>query len=132
MPGPTAAAAMNWPVRRPGQRPRARASARPRHTAAATTRRLGCATSATSVAHSLAGCPHPESRSNARDEHLELVAAINGRATDESVALTVAHNRSTCDRLLACLSEERRRLRGRGLAIIESAAAPRYVPGQDL
>lgn len=72
------------------------------------------------------GVRTPESRSNARDEHLELIAAINARATDEAVALTVAHNRNTCDRLLACLSEERRRLRGRGLAIIESAAAQPY------
>jgi DNA-binding GntR family transcriptional regulator len=69
------------------------------------------------------GVRTPESRSNARDEHLDIVAAIKDRATGEAVALTVAHNRGTCDRLLACLTEERRHLRGRGLAIIESAAA---------
>jgi len=70
------------------------------------------------------GVRTPESRSNARDEHLDIVAAVKDRATDQAVALTVAHNRGTCDRLIACLSEERRRLRGRGLAIIESATVP--------
>ena len=36
----------------------------------------------------------------------------------------MAHNRDTRDRLLAYLGQERRRLRGRGFSIIESAAAP--------
>jgi hypothetical protein len=36
----------------------------------------------------------------------------------------VAHCHGTRDRLLAYLTEERRRLRGRGFAIIESSAAP--------
>jgi DNA-binding GntR family transcriptional regulator len=70
------------------------------------------------------GVRTPESRSEARDEHLAQVAAIEARAAGEAVALTVAHNHGTRDRLLAVLSEERRRLRGRGFAIIESAAAP--------
>ncbi|HEY5015472.1 MAG TPA: GntR family transcriptional regulator [Streptosporangiaceae bacterium] len=65
-----------------------------------------------------------QSRSDARDEHLEIVAAIRARDTDAAVALTVAHNRGTGDRLLAYLTEERRRLRGRGFSIIESAAGP--------
>jgi DNA-binding GntR family transcriptional regulator len=64
------------------------------------------------------------SRSEARDEHLDIVAAISARTVDAAVALTVAHNHGTRARLLACLSEERRHLRGRGLAIMESAAAP--------
>jgi DNA-binding GntR family transcriptional regulator len=70
------------------------------------------------------GVRTPPSRSQARDEHLALVAALQVRVADEAVALTVAHNRGTRDRLLACLGEERRRLRGRGFSIIESAAAP--------
>ncbi|MGD0702884.1 MAG: FCD domain-containing protein [Trebonia sp.] len=77
------------------------------------------------------GVRTPESRSNARDEHLGIVAALKVRATDEAAALTVAHNRGTRDRLLACLSEERRRLRGRGLAIIESAAIAPRAPDDD-
>jgi DNA-binding GntR family transcriptional regulator len=60
------------------------------------------------------------SRSEARDEHLRMVAAIAARDADGAVALTVAHNRGTSERLLGYLTEERRRLRGRGLSIIES------------
>jgi DNA-binding GntR family transcriptional regulator len=70
------------------------------------------------------GVRTPQSRSNARDEHLDIVAAIKARTAGQAVALTVEHNRGTRDRLLACLTEERRRLRGRGLAIIESATTP--------
>ena len=70
------------------------------------------------------GVRTPQSRSEARDAHLEIVAAIRARDCDRAVALTVAHNRATRDRLLSYLSEERRRLRGRGFSIIESAAAP--------
>jgi DNA-binding GntR family transcriptional regulator len=65
-----------------------------------------------------------QSRSIARAEHLAIVAAIADRNVDRAVALTVAHNRDTGDRLLAYLTEERRRLRGRGFSIIESAQAP--------
>jgi len=70
------------------------------------------------------GVRTPQSRSDARDEHLEIVAAIRARDADRAVALTVAHNRDTGDRLLGYLTEERRRLRGRGFSIIESADAP--------
>lgn len=70
------------------------------------------------------GVRTPQSRSDARDEHLEIVAAITARDAGKAVALAVAHNRDTRDRLLACLTEERRRLRGRGFSIIESGAAP--------
>ena len=66
----------------------------------------------------------PESRAQARDEHLGIVAAVSDRDTDKAVALVVAHCRGTRDRLLSYLAEERRRLRGRGLAIIESSPAP--------
>ncbi|HEX3713617.1 MAG TPA: GntR family transcriptional regulator [Trebonia sp.] len=75
------------------------------------------------------GVRTPQSRSDARDEHRRIVAAIEARAADEAVALTVAHNRGTRDRLLAWLSEERLRLRGRGFSIIESAAAPAPLRG---
>jgi DNA-binding GntR family transcriptional regulator len=70
------------------------------------------------------GVRTPQSRSDARDAHLEIVAAIRARDTPSAVALTVAHNRATSDRLLAYLTEERRRLRGRGFSIIESADRP--------
>jgi DNA-binding GntR family transcriptional regulator len=65
-----------------------------------------------------------QSRAIARAEHLAIVAAIAARDADRAVALAVAHNRDTGDRLLSYLTEERRRLRGRGFSIIESAAAP--------
>jgi len=65
-----------------------------------------------------------QSRAVARGEHLAIIAAIGARDADRAVALTVAHNRDTGDRLLACLTEERRRLRGRGFSIVESAASP--------
>jgi DNA-binding GntR family transcriptional regulator len=70
------------------------------------------------------GVRTPQSRSEARDSHLEIVAAIRARDCDRAAALTVAHNRDTRDRLLSYLSEERRHLRGRGFSIIESATAP--------
>ena len=66
----------------------------------------------------------PESRAQARDEHLGIVAAVAGRDAGQAVALVVAHCHGTRDRLLGYLAEERRRLRGRGLAIIESSPAP--------
>jgi DNA-binding GntR family transcriptional regulator len=66
----------------------------------------------------------PESRAQARDEHLGIVAAVKERDANLAVTLAVAHSRGTRDRILAQLTEERRRLRGRGFAIIETAAAP--------
>ncbi len=66
----------------------------------------------------------PESRAQARDEHLAIVAAVKARDTERAVELAVAHSRGTRDRLLAYLSEERRRLRGRGFSIIESSTTP--------
>jgi DNA-binding GntR family transcriptional regulator len=69
------------------------------------------------------GVRTPESRAGARDEHLDIARAVSARDADAAVALTVAHNHGTRERLLACLTEERRHLRGRGLAIIESATA---------
>lgn len=60
----------------------------------------------------------PQSRSQARDEHLGIVAAVRAHAADEAAALAVAHNRGTRDRLVACLADERLRLRGQGFAVI--------------
>jgi DNA-binding GntR family transcriptional regulator len=70
------------------------------------------------------GVRTPQSRSHARDEHLKIVAAIRARDAGTAVALAVAHNRDTGDRLLAYLTEERRHLRGRGFSIVESASLP--------
>jgi DNA-binding GntR family transcriptional regulator len=64
-----------------------------------------------------------ESRSGVRDEHLRIIAAIRERDAGEAVALAVAHERGTRDRLLGYLTDERLRLRGRGFSIIESSAA---------
>jgi DNA-binding GntR family transcriptional regulator len=66
----------------------------------------------------------PESRAQARAEHVDIVAAVQARDAERAAGLVVAHSRGTRDRLLAYLSEERRRLRGRGFAIIESSATP--------
>lgn len=65
-----------------------------------------------------------ESRSQARAEHLEIVAAVRVRDAERASALVVAHSRGTRDRLLGYLSEERRRLRLRGFSIIESSTVP--------
>ncbi|MCS5723321.1 GntR family transcriptional regulator [Herbiconiux sp. CPCC 203407] len=65
-----------------------------------------------------------ESRAQARAEHLEIVAAVRARDAGRASALVVAHSRGTRDRLLDHLAEERRRLRGRGFAIIESSETP--------
>jgi DNA-binding GntR family transcriptional regulator len=62
----------------------------------------------------------PESRAAAREQHLEIVAAVEARDSDRAVALITAHSRGTRDRLLGFLAEERRRLRGSGIAVIES------------
>ncbi len=64
----------------------------------------------------------PESRTLARDEHLAILRAVRERDTARAAALVAAHSRGTRDRLLAFLSGERKRLRGRGFAIIESEA----------
>jgi DNA-binding GntR family transcriptional regulator len=62
----------------------------------------------------------PESRAQARDEHVAIVTALQARDAADAVARVAAHNRGTRDRLLATLTDERRRLRGRGFAIVES------------
>lgn len=62
----------------------------------------------------------PAARTQAQDEHRGIVAAVQLRDADAAAALVVAHNRGTTERTLAFLTEERRRLRGRGFAIVES------------
>jgi DNA-binding GntR family transcriptional regulator len=62
-----------------------------------------------------------ESRAQARDEHVAIVTALQARDAATAVARVAAHNRGTRDRLLATLTDERRRLRGRGFSIVESA-----------
>lgn len=66
----------------------------------------------------------PQSRAQARAEHLAIIAAVKARDAEKAAALVVAHSRGTRDRLLAYLTEERRRLRGRGFSIIESSTTP--------
>jgi DNA-binding GntR family transcriptional regulator len=60
------------------------------------------------------------SRDRARAEHLEIVASVARRDVEGAVALVTAHSRGTRDRLLGFLADERRRLRGNGIAIVES------------
>jgi len=65
----------------------------------------------------------PESRAAAREQHLEIVAAVAARDAPRAVELVTAHSRGTRDRLLGFLADERRRLRGSGIAVIESTDA---------
>jgi DNA-binding GntR family transcriptional regulator len=60
------------------------------------------------------------SRAKARKEHLAIVTAVADRDTEAAVARVVAHCHGTRDRLLAYLTDERRRLRGRGFSIVET------------
>ncbi|ANJ28402.1 GntR family transcriptional regulator [Agromyces aureus] len=69
----------------------------------------------------------PESRAHARDEHLAIVAALRRRDADGAADLAVAHARGTAERTLTLLTEERRRLRGRGFAIIESEPSTAHL-----
>jgi DNA-binding GntR family transcriptional regulator len=59
-------------------------------------------------------------RAHARDEHLAIVEALAARDADAVVRLVTEHIRGTGDRLLDVLADERRRLRARGLSIIDS------------
>lgn len=63
------------------------------------------------------------SRDQARDEHLDIVDAVAAHDAERAVALVTAHSRGTRDRLLGFLADERRRLRGSGIAVIESTDA---------
>jgi DNA-binding GntR family transcriptional regulator len=62
----------------------------------------------------------PESREHAWNEHRAVVAALRARDGERAAELLGAHIRSTNERLVGHLAGERRRLRARGLAIVES------------
>jgi DNA-binding GntR family transcriptional regulator len=61
------------------------------------------------------------SRALARAEHLRILEAVGDRDADRVVELVRAHSRGTAERLLTHLGEERRRLRGRGFAIVDTS-----------
>jgi DNA-binding GntR family transcriptional regulator len=63
-----------------------------------------------------------ESRALARDEHVAIVAAVEARDAGRAATLVAAHCHGTRDRLLTDLTQERRRLRGRGFAIVGTAS----------
>ena len=72
--------------------------------------------------------PSPE---RVRDEHEEIVAAIEARDAGAAAALVVAHARETGERLTEYLREEQRRLRGRGFTIVDAPAdAPARHPAR--
>ncbi|PJI84725.1 GntR family transcriptional regulator [Luteimicrobium subarcticum] len=63
-------------------------------------------------------------RATARAEHTAIVEALLARDGALATERVVAHSRGTRDRLLAMLDAERQRLRGTGVAIVESTASP--------
>jgi len=63
----------------------------------------------------------PASRAQAAAEHLDIVAAVIARDAERARSLVETHSRGTRDRLLASLADERMRLRGHGLSIVETA-----------
>jgi DNA-binding GntR family transcriptional regulator len=69
----------------------------------------------------------PESRAQARAEHLAIIDAVASRDVARATDLVAAHSRGTRDRLLTYLSDERRRFRGRGFSIIESSTTPPMI-----
>ncbi|WP_432510676.1 GntR family transcriptional regulator [Kineococcus sp. SYSU DK001] len=65
------------------------------------------------------------SRAAARAEHLGILDAVLARDAAAAAGLVTAHGRGAADRVLSHLERERRRLRGRGLAIVETPTDPR-------
>ncbi len=61
-----------------------------------------------------------QSRSQARAEHAAIADAVAAHDDAAATALVVAHGRGVRDRLLELLAAERRRLRARGVAIVEA------------
>ncbi|WP_324012115.1 GntR family transcriptional regulator [Microbacterium sp. JZ37] len=66
----------------------------------------------------------PQARAHARDEHAAILDAILAREAETATALVAAHARGTRERLVGFLEGERRRLRGRGMAIVDGGAEP--------
>ena len=59
-----------------------------------------------------------EAREAAWDEHSAILDAVRSGAADRAAELLAAHVAGTNDRLLAFIAQERRRLRGAGMAIV--------------
>ncbi|OIH95252.1 GntR family transcriptional regulator [Curtobacterium sp. MCBA15_001] len=62
----------------------------------------------------------PEARDAAWDEHSAILDAVQAGNADAAADLLAAHVAGTNDRLLAFIAQERRRLRGAGMAIVGS------------
>ena len=60
----------------------------------------------------------PEARDAAWDEHSQILDAVRSGDADRAAELLAAHVAGTNDRLLAFIAQERRRLRGAGMAIV--------------
>ena len=60
----------------------------------------------------------PEARDAAWDEHSAIIDAMRAGDGDRAADLLAAHVAGTNDRLLAWIAQERRRLRGAGMAIV--------------
>ncbi|ROP65170.1 GntR family transcriptional regulator [Curtobacterium sp. ZW137] len=60
----------------------------------------------------------PEARDAAWAEHSEIIDAVQSGDADRAAELLAAHVAGTNDRLLAWIAQERRRLRGAGMAIV--------------
>lgn len=65
-----------------------------------------------------------DARAHARDEHSAILDAVAARDAEQAAALVAAHARGTRERLVGFLEGERRRLRGRGMVIVDGAADP--------
>jgi DNA-binding GntR family transcriptional regulator len=62
----------------------------------------------------------PEARDAAWQEHSDIIDAIVTRDADRAADLLAAHVAGTNERLMSFLDQERRRLRGAGMAIVGS------------
>jgi DNA-binding GntR family transcriptional regulator len=60
----------------------------------------------------------PEARDAAWQEHSDILEAVRSGDADRAAALVAAHVAGTNDRLLGFIAQERRRLRGAGMAIV--------------
>ncbi|PZE27967.1 MULTISPECIES: GntR family transcriptional regulator [unclassified Curtobacterium] len=63
----------------------------------------------------------PEARDAAWDEHSAILDAVARRDADRAAELLAAHVSGTNDRLMAFIAQERRRLRGAGMAVVGSS-----------